>query len=219
MASSTVKPELAGPPQLFYNDEEAEQYTTRSRIGKVQAELSSRAIELMSAGTPLADGTDGALILDIGCGSGISGGVLSEQGYTWIGMDISPSMLRVAQENDVEGDMILSDIGNEMRFRPGTFDGAISVSVVQWLCHSYAADQDPRKRLRCFFSWLYRCLNHGARAVSLRPFEVRTTLAFQVLQFYPSHEEQKDLIAKTATSVGFIGGFVVDNPDSEKNRK
>ena len=33
------------------------------------------------------------LLLDIGCGSGLSGSVLEEYGHMWIGLDISPSML------------------------------------------------------------------------------------------------------------------------------
>eukprot|EP01054_Gregarina_sp_Poly1_P004197 Gregarina_sp_Poly_1__4196@NODE_2296_length_2341_cov_216_856201_g1470_i0_p1_GENE_NODE_2296_length_2341_cov_216_856201_g1470_i0NODE_2296_length_2341_cov_216_856201_g1470_i0_p1_ORF_typecomplete_len199_score32_06WBS_methylT/PF12589_8/9_2e17Methyltransf_11/PF08241_12/0_00051_NODE_2296_length_2341_cov_216_856201_g1470_i015392135 len=113
-------------------------------------------------------------------------------------------MLRVARANEVGGDMILGDIGEELRFRPGCFDGAISVSVVQWLCHAFSSQQDPRKRLKTFFAWLYRSLNHGARAI---------------LQFYPANEQQKDMVGKAATGAGFSGGFVVDNPDSEKKRK
>jgi 18S rRNA (guanine1575-N7)-methyltransferase len=33
--------------------------------------------------------------LDIGCGSGLSGEVLEEDGHFWVGMDISPSMLSI----------------------------------------------------------------------------------------------------------------------------
>lgn len=32
-------------------------------------------------------------LLDIGCGSGLSGSVLEDQGHTWVGFDISPAML------------------------------------------------------------------------------------------------------------------------------
>lgn len=32
------------------------------------------------------------------------------------------------------------DIGQGFGFRPGVFDGAISISAVQWLCYSHDAD-------------------------------------------------------------------------------
>ena len=34
-----------------------------------------------------------ALLLDVGCGSGLSGEILDEEGYQWVGVDVSPSML------------------------------------------------------------------------------------------------------------------------------
>ena len=34
-----------------------------------------------------------AFLLDIGCGSGLSGEILDEEGYVWAGVDIAPSML------------------------------------------------------------------------------------------------------------------------------
>jgi len=34
-----------------------------------------------------------SFILDIGCGSGLSGEILEEEGHVWAGVDISPSML------------------------------------------------------------------------------------------------------------------------------
>jgi hypothetical protein len=52
------------------------------------------------------------------------------------GMDISPSMLDVAVEREVEGDLCLGDLGQGLPIRAGTFDGAISISAVQWLCNA-----------------------------------------------------------------------------------
>jgi len=34
-----------------------------------------------------------AFLLDIGCGSGLSGEILTDEGYIWTGVDIAPSML------------------------------------------------------------------------------------------------------------------------------
>lgn len=50
--------------------------------------MTERCIELLL----LPEDTP-CLLLDIGCGSGLSGAVLEEYGHMWIGLDISPSML------------------------------------------------------------------------------------------------------------------------------
>jgi 18S rRNA (guanine1575-N7)-methyltransferase len=50
----------------------------------------------------------------------------------WVGCDISRGMLDVAAcpDGDNEGDLIHSDMGHGFPFRPGTFDGAISISAI-----------------------------------------------------------------------------------------
>jgi len=51
-------------------------------------------------------------LLDIGCGTGISGGVLSEYEHMWVGTDLSKGMLGVASNaGDTEGDLIHADMG------------------------------------------------------------------------------------------------------------
>lgn len=52
--------------------------------------MSERAIELLL----LPEDTP-CCLLDIGCGSGLSGSVLEDQGHFWVGMDISSSMLGI----------------------------------------------------------------------------------------------------------------------------
>ncbi|THG09848.1 hypothetical protein TEA_027153 [Camellia sinensis var. sinensis] len=121
------RPEVQAPPEIFYNDEEARKYTSSSRIIQIQAKLSERALELLA----LPDDGVPRLLLDIGCGSGLSGETLSENGHQWIGLDISQSMLSVALEREAEGDLILGDMGQGLGFRPGVIDGAISISAVQ----------------------------------------------------------------------------------------
>lgn len=41
-------------------------------------------------------------ILDVGCGSGLSGEALEEAGHVWLGVDISRDMLDVANERETE---------------------------------------------------------------------------------------------------------------------
>lgn len=216
------RPEHDAPPEIYYNDEEAVKYTRNTRIIKIQAELSKRCIEM--AGIPMlelpdsdAEGSDDEMeddswpeqpnpkmILDIGCGSGLSGELLSKHGHMWIGTDISASMLNVACDREVDGDLIEHDMGSGLPFRAGTFDGAISVSALQWLCNADKKCNNPAQRLKCFFESLYSVLKHGTKAV---------------LQFYPENTEQHEFIWNSAAKAGFKGGTVVDFPNSQKRKK
>ncbi|KAF8357980.1 hypothetical protein PRIPAC_92975 [Pristionchus pacificus] len=334
------RPEHTGPPELFYDETESSKYASNSHIVKIQSEMAERALELLA----LPEDKVGYL-LDLGCGSGISGDVISAHGHIWVGVDVSLPMLKFAigdsvfyrdrdgpnhekwseatvlkkigsvlfeivresgtkvvahanqmklryvredidslsvliesfdmdrnrfvnvspppspirahdefdnissptvprivptkevendqKKNDIEPtdvvendkdslptedlrqinrqddedptkDLVLRDLGSGMPFRAGTFDGAISISAIQWLCHANASDQNPRKRLHRFFQSLYACMGRGTRAV---------------FQFYPENEQQSDLIMSQAMRAGFNGGLVVDFPNSTKAKK
>ncbi|MCL7025198.1 hypothetical protein MKW94_025011, partial [Papaver nudicaule] len=188
-------PEFKAPPEIFYNESEARKYTSSSQITEIQAKLSERALELL----PLPDDHVSRLLLDIGCDSGLSGETLTESGHQWIGLDISNSMLNVALEREAEGDLLLSDMG--LSFRDGIINGAISISVLQWLCNADRSSHNPRLRtVQLYCGSLYRCLARGARAV------------FQV---YPESNYQRELISGCAMRAGFSGGVVVDFPHSQ----
>uniref|UniRef100_A0A0X3PWT6 18S rRNA (guanine-N(7))-methyltransferase n=2 Tax=Schistocephalus solidus TaxID=70667 RepID=A0A0X3PWT6_SCHSO len=197
--SHNRRPEHTGPPEIFYNEVEASKYTSNSHIINVQTKLSERALELLSLPED-----EPAILLDIGCGSCLSGEVLTENGHTWIGIDISAAMLNIARERNCEGDLIMGDIGAPMPFRNGLFDGAISISAVQWLFNSDRADHNPFRRIRTFFASLYACLSRGARAV---------------IQCYPESSQQLDLLQTEAVRAGFTGGLVVDFPNSTRAKK
>ncbi|KAL8713468.1 MAG: hypothetical protein Q9220_002330 [cf. Caloplaca sp. 1 TL-2023] len=193
---------LAQPPDLFYNDNESRKYTTSSRIQSIQCDMTLRALELLELEVP-------SLIVDIGCGSGLSGEILSSVNptnggpHTWIGMDISASMLDIALQRDVQGDLLLSDIGQGLPFRPGTFDAAISISAIQWLCNADTSEVDPRGRLARFFGTLYASLRRGGRAVC---------------QFYPKNSTQRDMISDAAIKAGFGAGILEDDPGTKNSK-
>eukprot|EP00744_Colponema_vietnamica_P013148 GILI01018446.1.p1 GENE.GILI01018446.1~~GILI01018446.1.p1 ORF type:complete len:365 (-),score=82.95 GILI01018446.1:71-1165(-) len=235
------RPEHENPPDIYYNDENAKKYHINSRIRNIQRKLTERAIELLQlpAGQPCH-------ILDLGCGTGLSGEVLSEQGHSWVGMDISRSMLDICknrefqesdedEDDDVENEndddevnegdeaeeeedeadpghqerskwreVMHGDMGNGVPFRPGVFDGVVSISVVQWLCNIDKKGQVPQKRLRELFQTLYNSMRRGAKAV---------------LQFYPESPQQMNLISQAAMKCGFGGGMVVDFPHSTRAKK
>ncbi|CAK9813076.1 Probable 18S rRNA (guanine-N(7))-methyltransferase [Anthophora quadrimaculata] len=193
------RPEHLAPPEVFYNESEARKYTQNSRMIDIQEQMCRRAIELL-----LLPEDRIFLLLDVGCGSGLSGSVIEEYGHMWTGIDISLAMLDIALEREVDGDLILGDMGQGMPFRAGTFDGAISISALQWLCNADKTSHNPSKRLYKFFSTLFSCLSRSARAV---------------FQFYPENSEQIELVSTQATKAGFYGGVVVDFPNSAKAKK
>lgn len=125
-------------------------------------------------------------------------------------------------EREVEGDLFLQDIGQGFGFRPGSFDGAIrlvsrlgtvffnpiffSISVLQWLLNAETSHptSSPPHRLHRFFTTLHSALRNPSRAV---------------FQFYPSSDDQIQLITSIAQKAGFGGGIVVDYPNSKKAKK
>lgn len=193
------RPEDTLAADVHYDDIEARKYTTSSRIQNIQASMTRRALELLDLKGP-------SFILDIGCGSGLSGEILSslepeENGpHTWVGMDVSPSMLDIALQRDVEGDLMLADIGQGVPFRAGTFDAAISISAIQWLCSAESSDTSPAGRLTRFFNGLYASLKRGGRAVC---------------QFYPKNDQQRNMITQAAVKAGFGAGLLEDDPGTK----
>lgn len=196
-----VRPEYESPPDIYYNEEEAKKYMNNSRIQDIQAKMTERALELL-----LLPKDESCLLLDVGCGSGLSGMTLNEYDHFWIGIDISIHMIRAGIQNEAHhgGDMILADMGRLMRFQSSIFDGMVSISALQWLCNCDRKDENPAKRISVFFKWLYSCLKKGARAV---------------FQFYPDSAEQIEMLTKSALREGFGGGVVVDFPNSAKMKK
>ncbi len=224
------RPELTGPAAHFYNEKEARKYDSSSRMVGVQREITERAIELLRL-----DHSQPAYVLDIGCGSGLSGQVLEEKGHFWLGCDVSRDMLLVAQErmhnqandDDDEGEsddesMDGASNHNNNRQRKSTGDlmhhdmgtGLPFRPATFDACISISALQ-----------WL--CYSNSAhqnpRRRLTRFFSSLYTVLKRggraVLQFYPETAEQAVLITECATRVGFAGGVVVDYPNSAKAKK
>ncbi|CAH8516860.1 unnamed protein product [Heterobilharzia americana] len=196
---SHKRPEHTLPPELYYNSDEARKYSSNSHIIDIQTRITERALELLALPED-----ETCMLLDIGCGSGLSGEVISDSGHHWVGVDISKDMLDVALDREVEGSLLLGDLGCGLPFRSGSFDGAVSISAIQWLCNADKSSQNPVVRLRRFFSSLYSCMTRSARAV---------------LQFYPESVIQTDLLQNEAMRAGFTGGLIIDFPNSTRAKK
>ena len=101
------RPEGSAAPDRYYDEREAKKYNSSSRIINIQAEIAQRAIELLSLPTGRP-----SYILDVGCGSGLSGQELENAGHYWVGCDISRDMINVAAEKESDtGDLVYHDMG------------------------------------------------------------------------------------------------------------
>lgn len=190
-------PELSGPAECFYNTENALKYENTSRIQEIQKEIARKCFDLLEL-------EERGLILDIGCGTGISGSVLSENNIEWIGVDISKGMLEICQSKNESIDQFRGDIGEGLCFKPGIFDGVISVSAVQWLFQSYDASHVPKKRIRTFFTSLYSVCKANSKCV---------------LQFYIKNKKEIELLKNEAIRAGFFGGIQIEKPNTKNTKQ
>ena len=153
----------------------------------------------------LEDDAREEVLLDIGCGSGLSGETLTRHGYrAWVGIDASAAMLeratrgrsapkRTADEKERRGNIedppargavLRGDFSQGLPFRAGAFDGCVSVSAARWLCAGTESEDEAGNEndetLRRFFARLRFALRPGARAaLQVYPKTVRETAAFE----------------------------------------
>lgn len=74
---------------------------------------------------------DGALVLDVGVGTGRNARVLSANGATVVGVDISREMLKIAREK--AGCEVVLASADMLPFRNGAFDGVVCVRVLKYV--------------------------------------------------------------------------------------
>jgi len=170
MHSVRPPPESSGKDaDLHYDEGEASRYDAAN--ARVQEELAGRCCELLGlrCDAPL-------LLLDAGCGSGLSSLELHRRfpRAAWLGLDVSEAMLqraRAAGALDCGGDLVRCDLGRRLPLRAAAvLDGVLSVSALQWLCRApaeSAADDDDEARE----------LSGGNRRHAKRALERRRKLA------------------------------------------
>jgi hypothetical protein len=143
------KPESATPhthtaANTHYSTAEAQRYTERN--AEMQKELACRCLELLLRGGSTGELPPHQLILDLGCGSGLSASAIEAAGHSWIGIDIAREMLLLADRRSGSGacvGLIQADLA-ALPLRLGRaplllLPAAISVSTLQWLCEGRGA--------------------------------------------------------------------------------
>ena len=194
----SAKPEQAAErshiaANFHYGAAEARRYTERNE--QVQHELALRCLHLMLCGGAGSSAGRNLLLLDLGCGSGLSGHAIEAAGHRWIGVDVAREMLVLASASSHQAPacagLIQADLGSLPLRGLAGIDGAISVSTLQWLCEGRGAGGEGAggegaggtasstvvgpSALKNLFAKLHSTLRPGARAV---------------FQFYPSGARQ-----------------------------
>jgi 18S rRNA (guanine1575-N7)-methyltransferase len=187
-------------PDVFYTGDVVLKSST-GNYAVIQESLTRRALELLNLDRAIP-----RLILDVGCGSSISGSVILESGHFSCGVDVAHEMLLRAVELSAPNSpaqFARADVGLGLPFRPGVFNAAIGIDVLQWLFREYPGDAPAQKRLRAFFESLHGCLQCGGKAV---------------FNFAPRDADQAELLSILTTRCGFGGGIKIDSPDSPRAR-
>uniref|UniRef100_A0A7S2LFG2 18S rRNA (guanine(1575)-N(7))-methyltransferase Bud23 C-terminal domain-containing protein n=1 Tax=Skeletonema marinoi TaxID=267567 RepID=A0A7S2LFG2_9STRA len=235
------RPELTGHASLFYNEKEARKYDSSSRMVGIQREITERAIELLKLPSNRP-----SFILDVGCGSGLSGQVLEEHGHVWVGCDVSRDMLNMANERIErkreeamgEGDSSEDDSDNDMNDNDSNNNDNKGGTTTEeepspgdLLHHDMGTGLPfrPASFDACIsisaLQWL--CYSNTKEQIPKKRltrffsslYQVLRRGARAVLQFYPESSEHAILISECAAKVGFAGGIVVDYPNSTKAKK
>ena len=145
--------------------------------------MADRAIDLLA----LPEG-EPALLLDVGCGSGLSGECISNRGHHWIGCDISPSMLSIAAnvsffvfayeirmelketscytiwDRDYLSEPVFSTVLLVFRLSNGYVTPTLKMKILCMLfclVFRYLC----RRRLNTFFMTLFNCLRAGGKYI------------------------------------------------------
>lgn len=72
-----------------------------------------------------------ASILDIGCGTGLSGLAFRSEGFVNLsGNDLSQEMLDIAKTRDIYNNLTLADLNHPLDFAQGSFDVIAAVGVI-----------------------------------------------------------------------------------------
>ena len=97
-------------------------------------------------------------IIEFGCGEGFLAKHLLQKGYSYLGVDISPSALNKARNRISESDprFMLGDVTNLPEVRSGSFD----IALDNYCLHMFVTDADRRR----YLGEVHRTLKPGGYA-------------------------------------------------------
>lgn len=90
----------------------------------------------------------GRRVLDAGCGGGRTSAWLVEQGAELVGIDVSPELLRLAQERLPSATFVVGDLAEPLPFADDSFDVAVSSMAMHYLRDWVPTLRELRRVLR-----------------------------------------------------------------------
>ncbi|VVB74603.1 Ubiquinone/menaquinone biosynthesis C-methyltransferase UbiE [Candidatus Tiddalikarchaeum anstoanum] len=175
---------LGTNPLFYYSKNQSELYDKSGAFLRIQTGMTLDALEI-------ANFKKDSLILDLGCGTGFSTRVLLDKGFDAVGCDISRNMIILAKNKKIKK-LAECDIRN-LPFKDESFDGAVSISTVQWL---------KPEEYETALSELSRVLKKGSTAI---------------VQFYPKNPEEFDYFILKAKNKKFkVEVYTVGEGKKEK---
>lgn len=173
----------------WYTEERAIAYHAHNQVSQ----------GILACASARISGHTSPLLLDLGCGSGLSSQTFLSEGFASfvVGIDLSNGMLQTARKESKRSncDWVLADMSKPLPFKNQVFDGAFSVGVLHYLLQE-AEGYDSEERLRCLFFSIRRCVKYC------------TPIVFQ---FFPRREDRDaQYIANTARRCGLIAELICD---------
>lgn len=99
----------------------------------------------------------GSLVIDLGCGSGVLAGELSKSGFSVIGVDISPAMVKLAQEEVADAAFVVQSLHS---FLASDSPKCAAITAIGE-GFTYATDGDRETTLRALFTQCANALTPG----------------------------------------------------------
>ncbi|MFQ6083990.1 MAG: class I SAM-dependent methyltransferase [Candidatus Heimdallarchaeota archaeon] len=177
-----------------YMGEKAQVYERRRGLKRIKTTTTTRALELL-------DLEKKAFILDIGCGTGWSTEIIKNEGHIVIGLDLSKEMIKLAQKKGFE--TIIADM-RYIGIKSNYLDGSISISALNFVAEKSKTKKEVRNNYTKVASEIFRILKPGGRAI---------------FEYYPQSDLELKISTQVFSSVGFLGGLIIDGVGTRKEQK
>ena len=144
----------------------------------------------------------GLTILDLGCGTGLSGAAFADMAAVLDGIDLSPAMVAKARERGIYRKLVVGDIESALAELPDSYDLVLAADTVVYLGDMAPVLDQVSRKLACDGAFLFT-----AEMADREGFELGPKRRWRHSQLY---------LRAAAEHAGFdISGFVDCVPRSE----